>query len=364
MTALLEAREVTKTFGGGLLDRRHTVALRDFSLGLAEGRPSVTAVVGESGSGKTTLARLLLGLLTPTEGQVAYRGRDLAAMSRAEWRTFRREVQAIFQDPYEVYNPFYRVDHVLTMPVAKFRLATSRAGGPSPDRGRAPRGRAPPRRDAGAIPAPALRRPAPARHGGAGAAPAAARDPGRRARVDGGRLAPGHDPRGAPPDDARPPDPGDLHHARPGDRVPDRENIVVLYRGAVVEAGDVELVVKRSPAPVHAAPRRLHPPAGHRADVDGRQRAGPGERARPRRALRAVSSRTAAPRRCRRAGRPRRLSTGPELIARPPASSTRTRPRCRRTRWRRSSSNPAWTRDRDRPALRPPRRCRARERSW
>ena len=87
MTALLEAREVTKTFGGGLLDRRHTVALRHFSLGLAEGRPSVTAVVGESGSGKTTLARLLLGLLTPTEGEVAYRGRDLAAMSRAEWRT-------------------------------------------------------------------------------------------------------------------------------------------------------------------------------------------------------------------------------------------------------------------------------------
>ena len=128
MTPLLEAREVTKIFGGGLLGRRHTIALRHFSLGLAEGRPSVTAVVGESGSGKTTLARLLLGLLTPTEGQVAYRGRDLTAMSRAEWRTFRREVQAIFQDPYEVYNPFYRVDHVLTVPVAKFRLATSRAG--------------------------------------------------------------------------------------------------------------------------------------------------------------------------------------------------------------------------------------------
>jgi peptide/nickel transport system ATP-binding protein len=125
---LLEARDVTKIFGGGLLDRRHTVALRRFSIALAERRPSVTAVVGESGSGKTTLARLLLGLLTPTDGRVAYRGRDLAALSRAEWRTFRREVQAVFQDPYEVYNPFYRVDHVLTVPVAKFGLATSRAG--------------------------------------------------------------------------------------------------------------------------------------------------------------------------------------------------------------------------------------------
>jgi peptide/nickel transport system ATP-binding protein len=124
---LLEARDLSKRFGGGLLDRTHTVALRDFSLALGEDCPSVTSVVGESGSGKTTLARLLLGLLAPSGGRVSYRGRDLAAMSRRQRRTFRREVQAIFQDPYEVYNPFYRVDHVLTVPVARFGLAASRA---------------------------------------------------------------------------------------------------------------------------------------------------------------------------------------------------------------------------------------------
>ena len=127
------SREVTKTFGGGLLDRRHTVALRHFSLGLAEGRPSVTAVVGESGSGKTTLARLLLGLLTPTRGP----GRSIAGAISPPCRgrsgaTFRREVQAIFQDPYEVYNPFYQVDHVLTVPIAKFRLGDVPAPEPGP----------------------------------------------------------------------------------------------------------------------------------------------------------------------------------------------------------------------------------------
>jgi peptide/nickel transport system ATP-binding protein len=127
VTALLEARGLTKTFGGGLLDRHHAVALRDFSLAWPADRPSVTAVVGESGSGKTTLSRLLLGLLAPTDGQVLYRGTDLARMTRGERRTFRREVQAVFQDPYEVYNPFYRVDHVLTVPVARFGLAASRA---------------------------------------------------------------------------------------------------------------------------------------------------------------------------------------------------------------------------------------------
>ncbi|HXA20829.1 MAG TPA: ABC transporter ATP-binding protein [Acetobacteraceae bacterium] len=124
---LLEARNVTKTFGGGLLDRHHTVALEDFSFAIDAAQPSITAIVGESGSGKTTLARLLLGLVAPTSGQVLYQGRDLHALSGTERRAFRRDVQVIFQDPYGVYNPFYRVDHVLTTPVAKFRLAKSKS---------------------------------------------------------------------------------------------------------------------------------------------------------------------------------------------------------------------------------------------
>ena len=127
MTPLLEARQVTKAFGGGVFDRTATLALDTFSLAVAGDRPTITAVVGESGSGKTTLARLLLGLTTPTHGQVLYHGQDLQRMAAADWRAFRRDVQVIFQDPYEVYNPFYRVDHVLTTPVAKFKLAASKA---------------------------------------------------------------------------------------------------------------------------------------------------------------------------------------------------------------------------------------------
>src|SRR5437773_11844367 len=126
MTALLEARGVTKVFTSGLVQKRQTVALEDFSLAIASSPPSITAVVGESGSGKTTLARLLLGLVAPTSGQVLYRGKDLQGLSRDERRAFLRDVQVIFQDPYEVYNPFYRVDHVLETPIARFGLAASR----------------------------------------------------------------------------------------------------------------------------------------------------------------------------------------------------------------------------------------------
>ena len=128
MPALLEARNVTKIFGGGRFSRTPgMVALDDFSYTVTDEPPTITAIVGESGSGKTTLARLLLGLTAPTSGDVLYRGKDLTALNGDERKQFLRDVQVIFQDPYEVYNPFYYVDHVLETPVAKFKLASSKS---------------------------------------------------------------------------------------------------------------------------------------------------------------------------------------------------------------------------------------------
>ena len=124
---LLEAKNVTKIFGSGLVAKHRTVAVDDVSLTINEGKPTITAIAGESGSGKTTLARLLLGMTQPSQGSILFRGGDLAKMDRTGRRDFRRQVQAIFQDPFEVYNPFYRVDQVLTTPVKKFKLANSRS---------------------------------------------------------------------------------------------------------------------------------------------------------------------------------------------------------------------------------------------
>ncbi|HUX88372.1 MAG TPA: ABC transporter ATP-binding protein, partial [Chloroflexota bacterium] len=115
---------VSKVFGSG---QHVNVALDNFSLVVSGDQSSFTSIAGESGSGKTTLARLLLGFSEPTSGQIFYEGKDLWKMSSGEWRQFRREVQAIFQDPFEVFNPFYRVDHLLTTPIEKFHLAKSKA---------------------------------------------------------------------------------------------------------------------------------------------------------------------------------------------------------------------------------------------
>lgn len=128
MAALLELCEATKIYSGGVFRRRTTVALDRVSLPIGTEKPSITAIAGESGSGKTTMGMLFLGFLPPTGGEILYKGKDLWASSKEEWRVFRREVQAIFQDPFEVYNPFYKVDHVLTMPIVRFRLASSRQG--------------------------------------------------------------------------------------------------------------------------------------------------------------------------------------------------------------------------------------------
>ena len=125
MSVLLEARGVTKVFGSGLFDQKRVVALEDFSMSISKDDPSIVAVVGESGSGKTTLARILLGLETPTAGDILYEGVNLQTLSRIERHEFRRNVQVVFQDPFEVYNPFYRVDHVLNTPIVKFGLAKS-----------------------------------------------------------------------------------------------------------------------------------------------------------------------------------------------------------------------------------------------
>jgi peptide/nickel transport system ATP-binding protein len=126
MTALLEARHVSKVFGAGFVHKTQTVALHDFSFSISGETPSVTAIVGESGSGKTTLVRLLLGLIAPTSGEVLYRGKDLRQLSDQEQRSYLGDVQAIFQDPFEVFNPFYKVDHVLALPIDNFGLARSK----------------------------------------------------------------------------------------------------------------------------------------------------------------------------------------------------------------------------------------------
>lgn len=126
-TPLLEINKATKIFGGGLLQSSpQTVALQDFDLKIAEKPASITTIAGESGSGKTTLANLVLGFIQLTSGNILYKGQDIGEMKKAQKLAYRREVQAVFQDPYAVYNPFYRVKHIFDLVIKHFNMASSR----------------------------------------------------------------------------------------------------------------------------------------------------------------------------------------------------------------------------------------------
>src|SRR6188474_3797230 len=111
MSNLLELNHVSKVYSRGLISAHSTTALQDISLTLREDEPTILTVAGESGSGKTTLAMLLLGFITPTSGQILYKGKNIQTLRGEERMLFRREVQAVFQDPFAVFNPFYTVDH-------------------------------------------------------------------------------------------------------------------------------------------------------------------------------------------------------------------------------------------------------------
>jgi len=74
-------------------------------------------LVGESGCGKTTLGRTLLGLITPTGGDILFRDRNIAGFSRKEWKDLRKDIQIVFQDPYSSLNPRLTVGSAITEPL-------------------------------------------------------------------------------------------------------------------------------------------------------------------------------------------------------------------------------------------------------
>ncbi len=122
-SALLELRDVSTIFGQGV---GATYASDHVSLRIDENPPRLISIVGESGSGKTTAARALLGLQHPTTGQALWRGKDIYKLGKRDRFYFRREVQAVFQDPYGIFNPYYPINRVFDVAIKKFKLASSK----------------------------------------------------------------------------------------------------------------------------------------------------------------------------------------------------------------------------------------------
>ena len=125
---LLEVKNATKVYGGGFMSGgKQVVALQNFNLTIPEKPAKIVTIAGESGSGKSTLAGLILGFIGITSGDVLFKGKSIKNMTRQEMHDYRRQVQVVFQDPYSVYNPFYRVKHIFDMVINNFKMTKSKA---------------------------------------------------------------------------------------------------------------------------------------------------------------------------------------------------------------------------------------------
>ena len=104
---------VRNGFFGGVTD--YVKAVNNVSFDVYPGE--TLGLVGESGCGKTTIGRSVLRLEEPTEGEIIYKGKDVVKMGADELRSFRKEVQIIFQDPYSSLNPRMTIGNAIMEPM-------------------------------------------------------------------------------------------------------------------------------------------------------------------------------------------------------------------------------------------------------
>jgi ABC-type oligopeptide transport system ATPase subunit len=120
LVPLLDIRNLTKifplgesVFGNGAKGEVRAVDSVSFDIESGE----TLGLVGESGSGKSTLGRLILRLIEPSSGKIAFAGSDLLAATHSELRSLRRDMQIIFQDPFGSLDPRMRVEDVIAEPL-------------------------------------------------------------------------------------------------------------------------------------------------------------------------------------------------------------------------------------------------------
>lgn len=125
---LLFIKDLTKVFTiGSGFSRSKLVAVNNASFHIESDRPEIFTLAGESGSGKTTLGRMILGLIEPTQGSILFKDKDVTGIKKRKQRMwFMKEVQAIFQDPFDTFNPLRKIESSLYETAVNYGMARDR----------------------------------------------------------------------------------------------------------------------------------------------------------------------------------------------------------------------------------------------
>ncbi len=127
---VMDVRDLSTHFevGGGLFSRGDKPVVRAVdNVTFDVRRGEIFGLVGESGSGKTTLGRTILGLVRATQGEILWKGKDLAKLSAKEFRPLRRHLGMVFQDPNASLNPAMTIAQGVGHPLRIHGLVSSRA---------------------------------------------------------------------------------------------------------------------------------------------------------------------------------------------------------------------------------------------
>ena len=113
---VLEARHVTRIFpaAGG----KQLTACNDINLKFYKGK--TLGIVGESGCGKSTFMRFLVSLDVPTEGEILFHGQDITKLKGEKLRLNRQNIQMVFQDPAQSFNPKMKIRDIVCEPLLNF----------------------------------------------------------------------------------------------------------------------------------------------------------------------------------------------------------------------------------------------------
>lgn len=122
MSEILKIKNLTKIFTiGSIFSRTKIIAVNDVSFNVRESE--IFTLAGESGCGKTTIAKILLGFEHPTSGTIEYKGQRIDNAKSSERFKLRKEIQAIFQNPFSTFNPLRKVDRYFFEMIENFGIA-------------------------------------------------------------------------------------------------------------------------------------------------------------------------------------------------------------------------------------------------